>query len=96
MLIGYKGNAWNAAAVGAAGVSAVIDLEDATNVDVTGTTSSASTITIQLSPDGGTFYDHGTTISANGSFYGSYAVGSRFMRLKSGSAVTITASVNGK
>ena len=93
---GVQGNAWNAAATGAAGLSAPVHIGPYKNISVFGNTSGASTITVQLSQDGSTFYDSGSTISANGNFGANYTVGAQHVRLKSSADVTATATIAGK
>ncbi len=92
---GIQGNAWNAVLVGAGDLSPSIDMLDAAFIQVMGTTSGASTITVSTSADGVTFYAL-ATIAASGVFNVDYTISCRWVQLKSSAAVTITATVVGK
>jgi hypothetical protein len=93
--VGTQGNAWNAAAVLAGGVSAAIDCQFTSNISVFGNTSGPTLITIQFSQDNVNFYD-ATSSAANGDFSISGIFGARYLRLKSSQARTITATIAGK
>jgi hypothetical protein len=95
-VVGTQGNAWNAAAVAAAGVSASIDCQYTPNISVFGNvTGGATTLTVQFSQDNVNFYDATNTV-ANGDFSLSGVFGARYLRLKSSNARTITATIAGK
>lgn len=93
---GTHANLWNAAATGANGLSAIVRVFSAAVVAVFGNTSGASTLTLQYSADGTNFYDSGDTIAANGDFGKTFTVGAGYLRVKSGSAVTATATLQAK
>jgi hypothetical protein len=95
-VVGVQGNAWNAAAVLAAGVSASIDCQYTPNISVFGNVAAgATTLTVQFSQDNVNFYDATNTV-ANGDFSLSGVFGARYLRLKSSNARTITATIAGK
>lgn len=94
--LGVHGNAWSAATTGANGTSNAIDLGCSPFVSIFGNTSGASTLTLQLSQNGTDFYDSATTVAANGNFGVQVTVGARYVRLKSGSDVTATATIAAK
>jgi len=95
-VVGAHGNAWNAAAVGAGGLSAVVDAQYTPFVSIFGSvTGGATTITVQLSQDNVNFYDAETTV-ANGDFSVQNSYGARYVRLRSSNARTITATIAGK
>jgi hypothetical protein len=82
--------------VGAAGKSAAIDIEDCSRVTAFGNTGGASTLTLEVSQDRVNWYAHPTTVAANGNFAQTWDIASRYVRISSGSAVTITATISGK
>jgi hypothetical protein len=95
-VVGTEGNAWSAAAVLAAGVSASIDCQYTPNISVFGNVAGgATTLTVQFSQDNVNFYDATNTV-ANGDFSLSGVFGARYLRLKSSNARTITATIAGK
>lgn len=94
--VGTHGNAWNAASVGAAGKSTAVELHNAFNVTAFGNTSGASTLTLEVSQNGTTWYAHPTSIAANGDFAQSWQIGAKWARLSSSAAVTITATLAAK
>lgn len=93
---GIHGNAWDAVAVSSSGTSGTLDTQGAAFVTAFGNTSGSSTLTLQFSQDGTNWYDSSYTIAANGNFGTTFTVGARHVRLKSGSAVTITATLSAK
>lgn len=95
-IIGVHANAWDNAATGAGGTSAIIDLLEANRVTAFGTTSGASTLTLQVSQNGVNFYNHPTTVAANGNFAQTWDVAVRFVRIHSSAAVTATATIAAK
>lgn len=96
--LGAQGNAWNAAAVLAAGVSASLDTKDRPNVSAFGVVDAATTITVQVSQDNATFYDTATNVvlAGAGDFHLSLNTGAKYARLKSSGAATITATIAAK
>lgn len=96
--VGAQGNAWNAAAVLAAGVSASVDAGSLPNVSAFGNVDAATTITVQVSEDNATFYDTTSTVvlAGAGNFHVSLNTGARYVRLKSSGAATITATIAAK
>lgn len=96
-VVGTHANAWNAAAVLAAGTSTSVDCQYASSISIFGNASAATTITVQYSQDNTNFYDDTIdTISANGNFAFNLTAGARYVRLKSSAAATITATIAGK
>ena len=95
-IIGTHANAWDAATVAINGTSAAIDLIDARTVTAFGNTSGATTLTLQVSQDRVNWYNHPTTVAANGNFAQTWDVASRYCRLHSSAAATITATVSAK
>ena len=93
--IGSTGNAWDAAAVAAAGVSATIDTAGLANVAVFGSASAATTIGVNVSADGTNWYpsSNSEALSDAGAFYLQFACGARYIQLSSLDAATITATV---
>lgn len=89
----FKGTAtlWNASPVSANGVSSAQQSDDKTTmISVFGVTTGSTTITLQTSLDGTTYYDTQYSISANGDFGFSIPFTFKYVRFKSSSAVTIT------
>jgi hypothetical protein len=96
--VGSHGNAWNAAAVGAGGTSAVIDCQYTSFVSIFGNSNGSTTLTIQASQNNSNFYTYNTiTVGfGGGDFSFSDSIGARYIRLSSGTARTITATIAGK
>lgn len=96
--VGAQGNAWNAAAVAAAGASASIDTNGLAFISAFGNASAATTIQMQYSADNATWYNGGPSIalSAAGDFGLTVQSGARYIRLTSSAAATITASIEAK
>lgn len=97
-LVGFEGNAWNNAATGAGGVSNAVDCQGSHTVTAFGHVSGATTLTVQFSQNGTTFYDTATTTAPVGAadFALSFSTGARWVRVKSSGAVTATATIAGK
>jgi hypothetical protein len=96
-IFGAQANAWSAATVGIAGTSNVVDTAYTPFCSAFGNTSNASTITVQLSADGSTFYSSATNTGAvTGNFGLSFSPGARYVRLISSAASTITATLQCK
>jgi len=97
-LTGAQGNAWNAALVGIGGVSTALTLADRPFVSAFGSASVATTITLQLSANGTSFYDGPSqALTVGGDFAISVTVGVAHVRLKSSAvAATITATIQAK
>lgn len=96
-VIGAHGNAWNAAAVLAAGVSAAIDTLDSGNITVFGNSSAITDLTIQYSQDGINFYSaEEINIAAAGDFFLHIQTGAKFIQIVSSAAATLTVTVAGK
>lgn len=95
---GGHANAWNNVSVGVGGTSNTSDdLFYVSKVSVFGTRSAATEIIIQFSANGSTFYDSGYRIaSGTGDFGLTIDTASRYVRLKSVAAATITATINAK
>ena len=94
--VGTHANAWNAVAVGANGVSTSIDCQYTPFVSVFGTTSGATNIQILCSQDNTNFYAVAVIAAGTGDFGGNFTIGSRYVRLRSVTARTITATIAGK
>lgn len=96
--IGAQGNAWNAAAVGIAGTSNIVDITNQPLVTAFGHVSAATTITLQLSEDGTNFYSsqHNQVLAGAADFSFDGEVASKYARLISSAAATITATIAGK
>lgn len=95
--IGTHGNAWNAAAVAAAGTSAAVDTGSAVHLSVFGNADAATDITLQWSEDNVNFY--GTekiSLAAAGDFVMHLTSGAKYLRLSSSAAANITATIAGK
>jgi hypothetical protein len=97
-VVGAHANAWNAAAVLAAGTSTSIDCQYEDSVSAFGNTSAATDIEVEVSQDNTNFYKTGIKATgANGDFYLSIPdLGARYVRLSSSAAATITATIAGK
>jgi len=95
--IGVQGNAWNAASVGTNGTSAVIDTWSCPFVSAFGNAGAATTITLQYSMDGASFYTGpSTTLSGSSDFHIDATTAARYLRLLSSAAATITATIAAK
>jgi hypothetical protein len=96
--VGALGNAWNAAAVLAAGVSAAVDTLDAAFASAFGNVDAATTLTLQVSQDNAAFYDTAANIvlAGAGDFHLSLSTGAKYIRLKSSAPATITATIAAK
>lgn len=95
---GQIGNLWNNAATGAGGTSTAVDTFNCGILSFMGTSSGATTLTVQYSPDNAAFYDSSTTIVLGGAgdFGVTVSIGAEYVRLKSSNNVTVTATVQGK
>jgi hypothetical protein len=94
LVLGAQANAWNAAAVGINGTSATFDSQWAAFCDVIGNTSAAATLTVQRSVNGTNWYSSGVNTGAvTGDFGINFQSGSRYLRLISNAAATITATI---
>jgi len=96
---GNHGNAWAAAAVAAAGVSAVATMGAGLRVvSAFGNASAATTIMLQYSADGINWYDSGVSklLAGAGDFAIDVTTAATRLRLRSSAAATITASILGK
>jgi hypothetical protein len=96
--IGANGNAWSAAAVAAAGVSATIDTGGLAQVSVYGSVSAATNISVNVSADGSTWWPstQQAALTAAGDFYLNFATGARYLQLVSSAAATVTATISAK
>lgn len=100
--VGRINNAWGTdtttEATGAGGTSRTLDADSRPFVTAMGNADAATTITLQVSPDGTTFYDTTITqvLAAAGNFAIQATVGARFVRLKSSAGVNATASIQAK
>jgi len=96
--IGSNGNAWNAAAVAAAGVSVTVDTLGDPNISIYGSVSAATTVSVNVSADGATWWPstQQAVLAAAGDFYLNFTSGARYIQLVSSAAATITATVSAK
>jgi hypothetical protein len=95
--IGVQGNAWNAASVGSNGTSGVEDTWSCPFVSAFGNANAATTLTLEYSMDGSTFYaGPSTTLSGAGDFHIDATTAARYLRLLSSAAATITATLAAK
>src|SRR5262249_54081977 len=96
--IGTPLNAFTGANPGAGGVSAVIDPLNSPFVSAFGHVGGATTIMLQYSADGATFYDSGHTASPAGAadFCIDAICGAQYVRLKTTNGVVVTATVQAK
>lgn len=96
--VGAEGNAWLAAVVAAGGFSASIDLQFTPFVTVFGNADGQTIITAQFSQDDIAFYSGPTTVVPGGGsdFHMLLTLGSRYLRLRSSQARTITATIAAK
>lgn len=97
MQTGVQGNLWNAAVVGIAGVSALVQINNCRVVTVFGHVSGATTLTVQFSVDGINFYDSGVTNAPAGAadVGFSFDCAAPYVRVKSSAAATITLNLAG-
>ncbi len=95
---GTEGNAWNNATVSPSDVSTTIECLHCHNISVFGTTNSATTLTVQVSQDSNNWYDTSNTIVmvGSGNFHLFFNTGARYIRLRSSSGCTLTASIVAK
>lgn len=96
---GAHANAWSAAAVLAAGDSAVVDLQHTAHLSIFGNADSATTITCHWSQDNVNFYEDAGTQAVLGGpsdFAIHLTAGAPYLRLRSSGAAAITVTVAGK
>ncbi len=95
---GTQANAASSVAFSAGGFSSIIDTFGGDEISAFGHVSAATTITVQVSADGITFYDTSSTqvLGAAADFHIYFSTGARYVRLKSSAAVTITATIQVK
>ncbi len=89
---------WNAVAVAAAGVSPTFDSQGMADVAIFGNASAATTLSVNVSNDGVTWYASSVSqaLSAAGDFYLAFQTGARYLQLASSAAATITALASAK
>jgi hypothetical protein len=99
-VVGAQGNAWNNEAVLALGTSIATDCQYCANISVFGTSDSATTISVQVSQDGGFTpwidTNHSVVLAGAGDFHFSFTSAVRYIRLKSSAPATLTATICGK
>jgi len=95
---GAQANAWNDESASPGGTSNAADCQYCSNISVFGNSNAATTITAQVSQDGGTWYDtsNNSVLLGSGDFHFSFTSGARYIRLKSSSAATLTVTIAGK
>lgn len=95
---GAQANAANAVVIGVGGFSAIVDTLGNPVVSAFGSTSAATTVTVQVSADGVTFYDTSSTqvLGSAGNFHITLSTAARYVRLKSSASATFTASILSK
>lgn len=93
--VGTSGNGWNGSSVGAGGASPAIDKTGRSSVTVVGNADAATTISVEGSVNGVTWYATGASqvLSGAGDFHIALTTGLPFVRVKSSDAATITATV---
>ena len=97
--IGVQANAWNDESASPGGTSNAADCQYCYNISVFGNSNAATTISAQVSQDGGfTWYDtsYSSVLSGAGDFHFSFTSGARYIRLKSSSAATLTVTIAAK
>lgn len=96
--VGTEGNGWNNVAVLANGVSTAIDFLYVTNISIFGKSTAITTIEIEVSQNNVNFYKTGLAIEITAPddfFFGIPNMAARYIRLRSDSASTITATLVG-
>jgi hypothetical protein len=91
--LNFKGTAtlWNSASVGIGGVSSAQQSDyRSTILSVFGNTSASTSIVLQMSLDGTTYYDTQYSVTANGDFGFSLPYTFKYIRFKSSAVATIT------
>jgi len=96
--IGANGNAWSAAPVAGAGVSATIDTIGHEQITAYGSVSAATNVSVNVSADGVTWWPstQQAVLAAAGNFYLNFKTGARYIQLVSSAAATITATISAK
>lgn len=98
-VIGTQANAWSAnATVTAGATSNAIDCQYTYNLSIFGTVDTTSVITIQISQDDATYYNHSATITmtAVGTFHRLFDNAARYTKLSIDTTATITSTIAGK
>lgn len=98
-VIGIQANAWSAAATVTAGATSnAIDCQYTYNLSIFGTVDTTSVITVQISQDDTTYYNHSATITmtAAGTFHRLFDNAARYTKLSIDTTATITATIAGK
>ena len=98
-VIGIQANAWSAnATVTAGATSNAIDCQYTYNLSIFGTVDTTSVITVQISQDDTTYYNHSATITmtAVGTFHRLFDNAARYTKLSIDTTATITATIAGK
>ncbi len=95
---GAHANAANGVVIGVGGFSSIVDTLGNPVVSAFGSTSAATTVTVQVSADGTTFFDTSSTqvLGAAGNFHITLSTAARYVRLKSSASATFTASILSK
>jgi len=95
---GSQANAAAAVVIGVGGFSSIVDTLGNPVVSAFGNASAATTITVQVSADGITFYDTSSTqvLGGAGNFHITLSTAGRYVRLKSSASATFTASILSK
>ena len=98
-VIGTQANTWSAAATVTAGATSnAIDCQYTYNLSIFGTVDTTSVITVQISQDDTTYYNHSATITmtASGTFHRLFDNAARYTKLSIDTTATITATIAGK
>lgn len=98
-VVGTQANAWSASATVTAGATSnVIDCQYTYNLSIFGTVDTTSVITIQISQDDTTYYNHSAniTMTASGTFHRLFDSAARYAKLSIDTTATITATIAGK
>ena len=98
-VVGTQANAWSAnATVTAGATSNAIDCQYTYNLSIFGTVDTTAVITIQISQDDATYYNHSAniTMTAGGTFHRLFDSSARYAKLTIDTTATITATIAGK
>ena len=98
-VVGTQANAWSAAATVSAGATSnAIDCQYVYNLSIFGTVDTTAVITIQISQDDATYYNHSAniTMTGSGTFHRLFDNAARYTKLSISTTATITATIAGK
>ena len=98
-IVGVQANAWSAnATVTAGATSNAIDCQYTYNLSIFGAIDTTAIITIQISQDNATYYNHSAniTMTGSGTFHRLFDSSARYVKLSIDTTATITATIVGK